>query len=132
MAIGNLGRLITFETSDRRILTLHNLKREVSGRWATHSRIGKKPLRQFLGADTDKVTFTVKLDARHGVRPRKTIDAIEKYIRNGIPDTLVIGGKKIGKSKMTINSMSETWEEVWNRGELVRASLDLTLEEYPG
>lgn len=32
---------------------------------------------------------------------------------------------------MTINSISETWDEVWNRGELVRASLDLTLEEYP-
>lgn len=132
MAIGNFGRLITFETSDRRILSPQKFKREVSGRWAAHSRIGKKPLRQFLGPDTDKVTFTIQLDARHGVRPRRTINAIEKHIRNGTPETLVIGGKKVGSSKMTINSVSETWDEIWNRGELVRASVDISVEEYPG
>ena len=131
MAIGNLGSLITFETSDARILSPQNIKREVSSRWATHSRIGKKPLRQFLGADIEKVTFTIKLDARHGVRARTTIDRIEQHVRSGTPESLIIGGKKVGSSKMTINSISETWDEVWNRGELVRASLDLTLEEYP-
>ena len=131
MAIGNFGSLITFETSDARILSPQNIKREVSSRWATHSRIGKKPLRQFLGADVEKVTFTIKLDARHGIRPRTTIDQIEKHVRSGTPESLIIGGKKVGSSKMTINSISETWDEVWNGGELVRASLDLTLEEYP-
>ena len=118
MAIGNFGKLITFETNDKRILTPLNIKHEVSGRWASHSRIGKKPLRQFLGPDIEKTTFTIKLDARHGVKPRK-------------PENLVIGGKKVGSNRMTINSVSETWDEVWNGGELVRASADLTLEEYP-
>lgn len=132
MAIGNFGSLITFETNDRRILSPQSFKRETSGRWATHSRIGKKPLRQFLGPENDKVTFTIRIDARHGVKPRKTIDDIDKYIRSGTPATLVIGGKKVGSSKMTINSKSETWDEIWNQGELVRASLDLTLEEYAG
>lgn len=110
MAIGNLGSLITFETSDARILSPQNIKREVSSRWATHSRIGKKPLRQFLGADIEKVTFTIKLDARHGVRPRTTIDRIEQHVRSGTPESLIIGGKKVGSSKMTINSISETWD----------------------
>ena len=131
MAIGNFGKLITFETSDRRILSPQNFKREVSGRWASHPRILKKPRRQFLGPDTDKVTFTIKIDARHGVRPRKTLDAIEKHVRNGTPENLVIGGKKVGSSKMTINSASEPWDEIWNGGELVRASVDITVEEYP-
>lgn len=131
MAIGNFGKLITFETNDKRILSPLNIKHEVSGRWASHSRIGKKPLRQFLGPDVEKTTFTIKLDARHGVRPRKTLDAIEKHVRNGIPESLVIGGKKVGGNRMTINSISETWDEVWNGGELIRASADLTLEEYP-
>ena len=77
------------------------------------------------------MTFTIKVDARHGVKPRNTIDAIEKYVENGIPDILVIGGKKVGSNKMTISSVSETWDEIWNAGELIRASLDLTMEEYP-
>lgn len=130
MAIGNFGSLITFETSDTRIVSPENLKREVAGRWASHSRIGKKPLRQFLGADMGKVTFTIRLDARHGVKPRTTISNIEKYVENGTPANLVIGGKKVGSNKMTINSVSETWDEVWNKGELVRASLEISLEEY--
>lgn len=131
MAIGNFGTLITFETNDKRIISPENFKRDVSGRWASHSRIGKKPVRQFLGPDTDKVTFTIRLDARHGVKPRTTIDNIEKYVKNGTPAKLVIGGKKVGSSQMTINSISETWDEVWNKGELVRASLEISLEEYP-
>lgn len=129
--IGNFGKLIVFETSDAKILQPKGLKKEVSGRWATHSRIGKKPLKQFLGPEADKVTFTVSLDVNHGVKPRKTIKAIEKYVKNGTPDKLAIGGEMISDGKMVITSMSETWDEIWNKGELIRASLDLTLEEYP-
>lgn len=131
MAIGNFGKLITFETNDKRILSPKNFKREVSGRWAEHERIGKVPLRQFLGPENAKVTFTITLDARHGVKPRKTMSKIEKYIKKGTAENLVIGGTKVGKTKMTINSMSESWDEIWNKGELVRASVDLTFEDYP-
>jgi hypothetical protein len=130
MAIGSIGKLITFETSDKRILSPQGIKKEVSGRWATHSRIGKKPLRQFLGPDTETVSFSIVLDARHGVKPRQTLTAIEKDIRKGTPRTIAIGGKKVIPNKITINSISETYDEVWNRGELVRAKAELTIEEY--
>lgn len=130
--IGNFGKLITFETSDKRILTPTGFNKEVSGRWADHDRILKKPLKQFLGPDCDKVKFTITLDARHGVRPRSTIEKIEKHVKNGTPEKLAIGGKVVSGGKMVITSMSETWDEIWNKGELVRAKADLTLEEYPG
>lgn len=129
--IGNFGKLIVFETSDARILQPKGLKKEVSSRWATHSRIGKKPLKQFLGPEADKVTFSITLDVTHGIKPRKTIKAIEKYVKNGTPDKLVIGGEMIMDNKAVITAMSESWDEVWNKGELIRASVDLTLEEYP-
>jgi len=130
MAIGSIGKLITFETSDKRILSPQGIKKEVSGRWATHSRIGKKPLRQFLGADTEKLSFSIVLDARHGIKPLKTLKAIEKDVKNGTPRTIVIGGKKVIPHKITINSVSETYDEVWNKGELIRAKAELTIEEY--
>lgn len=41
-----------------------------------------------------------------------------------------IGGKKIGKNKMYLESVSETWDEIWNKGELARATLSLTFSEY--
>lgn len=129
--IGNFGKLIVFETSDARILQPKGLKKEVSGRWASHSRIGKKPLKQFLGPEADKVTFSITLDVNHGVKPRKTIKAIENYVKKGTPDKLVIGGEMIMDNKAIITAISETWDEIWNGGELIRASMDLTLEEYP-
>ena len=129
--IGNFGKTIIFETSDARILQPKGFKKEVSGRWAKHSRVGKKPLKQFLGPDDDRVTFSIDLDTRHGVKPRKTLEKIENCIKKGTPEKLAIGGKMVSKYKMVITKASETWDEVWNHGELVRASIDLTFEEYP-
>ena len=59
--IGNFGSAITFETSDSKILNFNDFQRESSGRWAEHARIGRKPLKQFLGPAADKVTFTISL-----------------------------------------------------------------------
>ena len=130
MAFGNLGKDIVFETSDKRILNPQGIKKEVTGRWATHKRIGKKPQRQFLGADTETVSFSITLDARHGVKPLKTLTKIEKMVKQGELQSLVIGGKKVIPHKVSVNSVSETYDEVWNKGELVRATAELTVEEY--
>lgn len=128
--IGCFGDLITFETSDARILSFQGFKREVSGRWASYERVGRKPLKQFLGADADKVTFTVSLNAWHGVPPRATLERIEQAVKLGLADILVIGGSRVGDGSMVITSASETWDEIYNMGELIRAKVDLTLEEY--
>lgn len=132
MAIGNFGKLIRFEVNSKKFLSPQDFEKELSGRWAEHPRLYKAPLRQFLGPDLAKVTFTIYLDARHGVKPRKTMSNIQKYVKNGRPETLVIGGQKVGgNTKWTINKINEYWVEIWNKGEVVRAKVKLTLEEYP-
>lgn len=128
--IGSFGETITFETSDAKILSFKGFKREIKGRWASHERVGKKPRKQFLGPEADTVTFTVTLNAWHGVKPRTTLDRIEQSVKNGTPEYLVIGNNQVGSGKMVITSASQTWDEVFNKGELVRASAELTLEEY--
>lgn len=128
--IGNFGKLITFETSDAKVLNFNDFQRTVSGNWTKHERIGKKPKSEFLNAELQGLTFSIVLDVRHGVRPRTTIETIEKAVESGRVETLVIGGKKVGKNKWTITQMGEAWNTVLNKGELVRATLNLTLEEY--
>ena len=90
MAIGHIGKTVVFETSDRKILNFTKMQRTVKGRWASHSRIGKKPKKQFLGPDADQLTFSITLNAEHGVRPRTIL----------------------------------------NKGEVVKITCDITLEEY--
>lgn len=130
MAIGHIGKTVVFETSDRKILNFTKMQRTVKGRWASHSRIGKKPKKQFLGPDADQLTFSITLNAEHGVRPRKTIENIEKLIRTGRPQTVVIGSKKVGSNKYAITEISESWETILNKGEVVKITCDITLEEY--
>ena len=130
MAIGHIGKAVVFETSDTRILNFKKLQRIVKGRWASHSRIGKKPKKQFLGPDADQLTFTITLNAEHGVRPRKTVENIEKLIRTGKPQTVVIGSKKVGSNKYAITEISESWDTILNQGEVVKITCDITLEEY--
>lgn len=128
--IGHIGKNIVFETSDRRILNFTKMQRTVKGRWASHSRVGEKPQKQFLGPDAEQLTFSITLNAEHGVRPRETIENIEKVIQTGEPQIVVIGQKKVGNNKYVITEMSENWETILNKGEVVKISCDLTLEEY--
>lgn len=129
-SIGHIGKTIVFETSDKKILNFKKMQRTVKGRWASHPRINKKPKKQFLGPESDQITFTITLNALHGVKPRKTVNNIEKLIRTGKPQTVVIGGKKVGTNKYVITEISESWDTILNGGEVVKITCDITLEEY--
>lgn len=128
--IGNLGKLIVFEVSSQKVLTFHNMTQTVKGRWASHAVIGGKPISEFLGPDLRSVSIPIYLSAVHGVRPRSTLEKIEKAVEKGTPYPLVIGGKKVGKNKWKITQVSETWGEVIRDGRLVSANVTISLEEY--
>ena len=128
--IGNLGKLIVFEVSNEKVLTFKNMTQTVKGRWNTHSVIGRKPVSEFLGADQRNISLDIFLTVNHGVKPLKTIDAIERAIESGTPYPFVIGGRKIGNNQWVITSMSETWGTIIRDGQLVSANLALTLSEY--
>ena len=89
-----------------------------------------KPKQEFLGADARGFKFSIVLDATLGVKPRKTMERIEKMIETGYVDYLVIGNKAIGNNRFCITSMSEEWNVVYAGGELVKATIDLTFKEY--
>ena len=128
--IGNLGSLITFAVSSSKVLTFNKMTQTVKGRWATHSVVNAKPKTEFIGADLRGIVLNIKLDATHGVKPRNTLNEIEKAVENGTVMQLVIGGKKVGNHKWAITQASETWDTIFNKGELITASVSLTLQEY--
>lgn len=128
--IGNFGKLIVFETSDSKVLNFNNFQKTVSANWGKHERIGKKPQSEFLNPQLQSITFTIVLNAQHGVRPRRTLESIENAIESGRVESLVIGAARVGKNKWKITQMSETWDTILSHGELMKASLNLTLEEY--
>ena len=122
MTIGTLGRKIVFEVSDETALILQEMTRETSGRWAIHEAMGAKPKAEFLGPGLQTVNLTIYLSAG--------LEAVEGMVEAGTAEYLVIGNRPVGKNPFRLTGSSETWSTIFSRGELVKAALSITLEEY--
>lgn len=121
---------VVFVVNPKTIRTFNDLTRSSAGRWANHEVIGKKPLSQFLGPGLDTVSFTMRLDVRYGINPRKELDALVELERAGKAMPLIIGGKALGVGLWKITSLEQNWSSVDNRGNVLAATVNIALEEY--
>ena len=69
-------------------------------------------------------------DVELGVRPRKEMKKLRVACRKGEAHYLWIGGKKVRSAKLYIKSVSESWDRIWNKGELSRCVVSVTFGEY--
>lgn len=68
---------------------------------------------------------------RHlGVRPRAVMEQIEGMVEAGAAEYLIIGNKPVGKNPFRLTALSEAWNTIYSRGELAKAIVTITLEEY--
>ena len=128
--IGTLGPALIFTVSDDYVLTFDGMTRDVSSRWATHETPGVKPRAEFLGPGLQTVSLPITLSSGLGVRPRLMLDLVEQMVETGDAEYLILGFRPVGKNRFRVTGSSETWDLLYNRGELARAKLTLTLEEY--
>ena len=124
--IGTLGT-ITFKVSEDTIRTFTNLSRTGSARFQQHDVIGKKPVLEFIGPDLDAVTLPVRLDVKYGLNPQNEINAMREAMNAGEGLSFLIGGKFLGD--FVIESVADTWETTDNRGNLLKATVLLSLKE---
>ena len=127
--IGSFGSVV-FQTSDRKILTPRGIQQTTGSSWALHDIFGGKQKAEYTGQVLRTFSFDITLSAELGVRPRKTLEQLEKMAESREAYLLVIGGRPIGENPWRLVSLSETWDTVLNRGELVSAKASLNLEEY--
>ena len=128
--IGTLGPNLIFTVSDDYVLTFSGMTRDVSGRWATHEAPGTKPKAEFLGPGLQSVSLPITLSSNLGVKPRLMLDLVEQMVETGDSEYLILGYRPVGKNRFRVTGSSETWDVIYNQGELARAKLTLTLEEY--
>ncbi len=130
MAVGSLGSSIVFTVSEGQVLTFSNMTRETAGRWASHEAMGVKPKAEFLGPDCQKITLDIQLSATLGIRPRRVLETIEDMVESGTAEYLIIGSRPVGRNPFRVTASSEAWDTIYSGGELARAKVSLTLEEY--
>ncbi len=128
--IGTFGTALVFEVSDSRVLTFSGMTREISSRWTNHEVMGVKPKPEFLGPGNQTVSLTITLSSSLGVCPRQMLERVASMVERGQAEYLIIDCKPVSRNPFRITSSSEAWNTLYNGGELARASLNITLEEY--
>jgi len=114
------GNLDMFSFSDA--------SQEVSAEWQEHRIIGRKfPKMEFIGANNRSFTMTIMVDKQFGKNPMSVISSLNKFCETGKISELHIGSHKIGGGKWYIESVSQSWDKIYSKGQLTRATLDLTL-----
>ncbi len=126
--LGTLGEIV-FSVSDKKIQTFDDMSLESSVKYHTHDRHLEKPLLEFGGMETDKLSFTMYHSVFLGVNPEKQIKMIDEYMNAGEILSLIIGGKRYG-SKWVITKHSKAYKKFDKKGRVLVVESKVTLEEY--
>lgn len=121
---------IVFEVSSKKVLTPTKISHSASSTWATHNRIGLKPRTEKTGNGLQKVSYTLVLRASHGVRPRQTLAQIKSICDTGKIGYFIIGSQIVGGCRYRLTQYTDAWDTIYSRGELSKATVQITLEEY--
>lgn len=128
-SIGSLGE-ITFECSSEVFRTIKDYKREVKARYAEHKLVMKTPALEFLGADTQEISFRMIFSASLGVNPREESARLQKMCTEGEAMPLVLGSEVIGDGLWVVESVSESATAWDNKGNILLSEVDVRLKSY--
>ena len=113
-----------------KVLTPNDIEQTVSSNWVEHQIIGRKfPKTEFVGANIRTMTMTIVVDRMLGQNPHSVMHKLNKFCEEGGVSKLTIGSHKIG-NKWKIQEMSEAFDRIYSKGQLTKATLNLTLAYY--
>lgn len=127
--IGNWGD-VTFAVSRQQIKTFDGLKWESSVEYAEHKRHLKEPLLEFTGKNVESMSFSMFFSAFLGVKPIDEVAKLLMAMRNAEVHYLVIGPKAYGTNKWVISKLSNALDRYDNKGNLLVAKVDVTMNSY--
>lgn len=127
--IGSRGGF-TFYVSRSAIKTFDDLKWESSVKYSTHERHLKEPLLEFTGTNVESMTFTMFFSVFLGVNPISEVAKLLQAMRRGEVHRLVIGPKAYGTNKWVITKLSNSLKRYDQRGNLLVASVNVTMQSY--
>lgn len=129
MVIGCLGDIV-FKVSSREVETLMNAQWSGSSRYATHQRHLDDALTEYTGNDPDKFSFDIQLSEWLNVKVQPELSKLWNYMRTGKAVELVLGDKGYGKYRWNITSLKIKMQHFDHRGNLVNATVTVSLQEY--
>ena len=107
-----------------------DLSASYSANYGEHNRFKKTPYIELTSLNSREYTLSVYSSLEWGYNPSNTRKTLWKYLKNGTPHYLVVGGKNICNNKLVITNMDVSYEVITPRGQVQRLKMDLTLREW--
>lgn len=123
---------VPFMVSKAFVRTFDDYNRNSAGRWAKHELLGQKPVLEFIGPDTEKISFSMHLRTDQGIAPEMELNKLRKLRDKGKTFSLVIGGRPITQNLWVLESIGETVMHWGRAGSIIAIKVDVTLQEYVG
>lgn len=111
-------------------MPIRDLSREISLELETQDQSGGKPSTLIKGAGLEQIQFGVTLSRYMGITPETVIDQLRQVLSAGVAYQLVMGGKPVGEYKWLLTGLSVSDVTLNSRGEMISATVKLTLSEY--
>ena len=90
----------------------------------------RKPVSQYGGPGLEKLSFSIILDAGHGIDVQEQLKKLRAMRDTGAVFPLILGGKPVTQSYWRMDSIKET-EHYWaTDGKLIQCRADIALAEY--
>ncbi len=127
--LGSFGSLC-FEVSRLKVLTFDRYRRESKARYGRHELVNQTPVLEYLGADTEKISFTMKFTTALNVNPSEECDKVRRMCMTGEANYLILGDKVTGDNLWVITSVSESALAWDGNGEIIVSEVNVEMEEY--
>ena len=127
--LGCWGSLV-FSVSQETIETFDKISWKVTQAYATHDRHMKKDIIENLGPQPDEISFTMMFSVNYGINPYEEVERLNKLVRDGTIERLVLGGKIYGSYKWVVTSVSNEMKYYDNKGNCLKATANVTMKEY--
>lgn len=121
---------VQFQVTEEVVRTLSKWKWTGKAKWATHARHMGDSLTEFIGRDTDAMSFTVKLTRELGVEPMAELERFWRWERSGVPLALTVGDHNYGRYRWTIVDHSTEIQYTDAKGNIYACEVELKLLEY--
>lgn len=122
----------TFTSNDNTLQVPYDFTRKAKGRWSVISpNDGGRPVSVFHGADRGTVSFNMTLHQFLNEKKIQTIlDDLVKWTNTGYAQPLVLGTKPYGYNLWIIDDYEEKHREYDADGNVIIATISVTLKEY--
>jgi phage protein U len=97
--IGSFGDIV-FQVSRQKALSFEGLQHEAGARINSAEVIGREPVIEFLGPESESISMVIRLASELGVKPREEYERLYQHMRSGKASTFVLGGRPMGGSRI--------------------------------